>query len=144
MNITAGLDSVAVTAASSTATVAAGRNTTPTATEISAATQTITAEPCQPSATRLTMSRPKPVANAGAPTRVSALAPSSTKPPPHSPAAIRHHTHGLLQTAVARPRHDVHTDGGHVAIHGGALQRPHSIHQRILLVFERRTIENVD
>src|ERR1700734_3195547 len=134
-----------VITASSTAREAAGRYAAPTPTAISAVTHAKTASPAEPAAAKPTMSKPNAVANAGAPPRVNAPVPPLSPPPPPPPtAAIRQHTHRLLQAAVGRSRHDVYTDGSHVAIHGRALQRPHPVHQGVLLVFERRTIENVD
>src|ERR1700741_2898090 len=91
------------------------------------------------------MRRPKTVDEATAAQRVSGfMPPPPPEPPPPPTPRVRQHAHRPLQALTPPPRHDVDTDGGHVAIHGGTLQRPHPIDQTILLALEGRTVQNVD
>ena len=52
-------------------------------------------------------------------------------PSPHRAPMIGHQVHHLIQRVVVAPRHDVDADRAHVAVHEGALQRPHPGDQRV-------------
>ena len=133
-SVAAGSDSAITTTVSSTARVATGRNRVPATTATIADVAAI-----EDRHRAIRPPRPRPSGGRRPPTRCSppAVRPGLMIASRQRSATIGDRAHRLVQGVIRPPGHDVDTDGAHVAIHRGPLQRPHPVHQRVLL--SRRT-----
>ena len=130
------VSTIAITV-STTARVAAARNNVPATTASTASVATMNAIPWAATPVAAVIRIPHAVEKTRGAGRAGSV---TSSPSPHWMAAIGYQLDGLIQRAVSPPGHHVDTDCGHVAIHTRALQLPHSSHQRVVLVLERRAL----